>query len=190
MPFIVSGRIGGNSCPIKLICLVYLYSKRYFCRSSNSDASYVTKAESIASTKRISDAESKSYLFLYSSFAIFLPIFLSLCLCHGTHELIDVDIFPSDYPQFPNPQAISLECVLDHKELHSFAVQIARGMKHLEDRGIIHRDLAARNVLIDENKQLKISDFGLSRCTIYVTRRTKKVTKANKMHHPFTPGDL
>lgn len=89
----------------------------------------------------------------------------------------------SDYTSFPNPQAISLECVLDHKELHSFAVQIARGMKHLEDRGIIHRDLAARNVLIDENKQLKISDFGLSRCTIYVTQRTKKVS--NKLHSHF-----
>lgn len=79
--------------------------------------------------------------------------------------------------------------MLDHKELHSFAVQIARGMKHLEDRGIIHRDLAARNVLIDENKQLKISDFGLSRCTIYVTRRTKKVMNENeeeKLHRHFT----
>ena len=29
--------------------------------------------------------------------------------------------------------------------------------------GIVHRDLACRNILIDENKILKISDFGLSR---------------------------
>ena len=28
---------------------------------------------------------------------------------------------------------------------------------------IIHRDLAARNILVDHNKNCKISDFGLSR---------------------------
>lgn len=69
----------------------------------------------------------------------------------------------------------SLEYVLDHKELHNFAIQIARGMKHLEERQITHRDLAARNILIDERKTLKISDFGLSRSGIYVNTRNKKV---------------
>lgn len=28
---------------------------------------------------------------------------------------------------------------------------------------MVHRDLACRNILIDENKNLKISDFGMSR---------------------------
>lgn len=89
----------------------------------------------------------------------------------------------ADYIGYPSPQAtLSLECILDHKELHSFAVQIARGMKHLEDRGIIHRDLAARNILIDEQKQLKISDFGLSRSIIYVTQGMKKVYTHNSYH--------
>jgi serine/threonine protein kinase len=33
----------------------------------------------------------------------------------------------------------------------------------LLDVQIIHRDLAARNILVDHNKNCKISDFGLSR---------------------------
>uniref|UniRef100_A0A182JN47 Uncharacterized protein n=1 Tax=Anopheles atroparvus TaxID=41427 RepID=A0A182JN47_ANOAO len=69
----------------------------------------------------------------------------------------------------------SLEYVLDHKELHNFAKQIACGMQHLEELQITHRDLAARNILIDERKMLKISDFGLSRTGIYVNTRNKKV---------------
>ncbi|ETN59928.1 hypothetical protein AND_008464 [Anopheles darlingi] len=69
----------------------------------------------------------------------------------------------------------SLEYVLDHKELHNFAKQIACGMEHLEDLGITHRDLAARNILIDERKTLKISDFGLSRTGIYINSVNKKV---------------
>lgn len=73
----------------------------------------------------------------------------------------------------------TLEYVLDHKELHNFAIQIARGMRHLETRQITHRDLAARNILIDEHKTLKISDFGLSRTGIYVNTRNKKVRTHN-----------
>ncbi|PNF43435.1 hypothetical protein B7P43_G12542 [Cryptotermes secundus] len=68
-----------------------------------------------------------------------------------------------------------LEYVLDPKELQSFAIQIARGMAHLERKQITHRDLAARNVLIDEHKTLKISDFGLSRSGIYINTKRKKV---------------
>nr|CAD7408771.1 unnamed protein product [Timema poppensis] len=59
-------------------------------------------------------------------------------------------------------------------ELQNFALQIAKGMSHLEKKQITHRDLAARNILIDENKTLKISDFGLSRSGIYINSRHKK----------------
>lgn len=81
-------------------------------------------------------------------------------------------------PALPSSTYSTLEYVLDHNELENFAVQIARGMRHLETRQITHRDLAARNILIDEHKTLKISDFGLSRTGIYVNTRNKKVSGA------------
>ena len=40
-------------------------------------------------------------------------------------------------------------------------------MAHLESKNIVHRDLAARNILIDNNRNLKVSDFGLSRVGDY-----------------------
>lgn len=52
---------------------------------------------------------------------------------------------------------------LTAKDLTKFAYGVAKGMDYLVSKGIIHRDLAARNILVDHNKNTKISDFGLSR---------------------------
>jgi serine/threonine protein kinase len=35
--------------------------------------------------------------------------------------------------------------------------------EYLSSKGFIHRDLAARNILVADNKQVKVSDFGLTR---------------------------
>ena len=43
------------------------------------------------------------------------------------------------------------------------AIQISSGMAYLESKNYIHRDLAARNVLVGENNNVKIADFGLAR---------------------------
>lgn len=42
-------------------------------------------------------------------------------------------------PELTSMINTNLEYVVDNKELHNFAIQIARGMKHLEERQITHR---------------------------------------------------
>ncbi len=51
----------------------------------------------------------------------------------------------------------------------SIAIQIAAGMMHLHKENIVHRDLAARNVLIDNNDEVRISDFGLARFVLHAS---------------------
>ncbi|KAM3962668.1 uncharacterized protein ACR2FA_003295 [Aphomia sociella] len=64
---------------------------------------------------------------------------------------------------------------LDSATMRDYALQVALGMRHLEDRGITHRDLAARNILVDAAGVLKVADFGLSRTGVYVHTRSNPV---------------
>jgi len=52
---------------------------------------------------------------------------------------------------------------LEVRTLVEMCAQIAAGMAYLEAQMFIHRDLAARNVLVGENNDCKVADFGLSR---------------------------
>ncbi|XP_034565356.1 tyrosine-protein kinase JAK1 [Notolabrus celidotus] len=47
--------------------------------------------------------------------------------------------------------------------LLSYSIQICKGMDYLGSQKFIHRDLAARNVLVENERTVKIGDFGLTK---------------------------
>src|SRR4051795_11171249 len=52
---------------------------------------------------------------------------------------------------------------LDDDESLRIATELAAGLAHAHDRGLVHRDLKPANVLFDIEERAKIADFGIAR---------------------------
>ncbi len=64
---------------------------------------------------------------------------------------------------------------LNTRQRLALMIQICEAVEHAHQRGIIHRDLKPGNILVEDNGQPKILDFGLARVTdgdMQATRQT------------------
>jgi serine/threonine protein kinase/formylglycine-generating enzyme required for sulfatase activity len=61
---------------------------------------------------------------------------------------------------------------LSTSDAHHFTEQIAEGVDYANQKGIIHRDLKPSNILLDENKNVYIADFGIAKVVDATTRLT------------------
>lgn len=84
-------------------------------------------------------------------------------------HLNDIFISPSeDIYLVTDLMSIDLHTLLKSRRMDNqftqyFLYQIMRGLKYVHSAGIVHRDLKPSNILINENCDLKICDFGLAR---------------------------
>lgn len=82
--------------------------------------------------------------------------------------------------EIPNPQS-----AID------YAVQIAEGLRAAHNRGIVHRDIKSANIMLTDDDQIKIMDFGLAKVSggIQVTKVGTALGTAAYMSPEQTRGE-
>ncbi|MBO4445465.1 MAG: Stk1 family PASTA domain-containing Ser/Thr kinase [Clostridia bacterium] len=65
---------------------------------------------------------------------------------------------------------IEQQKVIPWKEAVHFTTQILRALQHAHDKGIVHRDVKPQNIMLLQNGNIKVTDFGIARFSRGETR--------------------
>ena len=93
--------------------------------------------------------------------------------------LWNADVCETRVDRYPHSQGELFDYLiarqkLSEKEARTFFKQMIKALHYCHSQGVVHRDLKLENLLLDENHDLKVADFGFSK----------------KMHNPYGPDGL
>jgi eukaryotic-like serine/threonine-protein kinase len=68
-----------------------------------------------------------------------------------------------EYIEGPNLKDLTRDGPLEPREAIELTLQVARALSFAHQRGLVHRDVKPQNVLLNDDGQAKVTDFGIAR---------------------------
>jgi serine/threonine protein kinase len=87
----------------------------------------------------------------------------NICTVHEINEIDEESFIVMSYLDGQSLQQKIEAGPLKLSEAVNIAVEIARGLKEAHNNNIVHRDIKSANIMLTNNGQVKITDFGLAK---------------------------
>ena len=101
----------------------------------------------------------------------------------GVGQWNDSLYMATEYIDGKTLKEIVSEGPLDTKTALDYALQIIAGIEHAHRRDIIHRDIKPQNIIVANDGNVKIVDFGIARMTSQTTRTMAGKDVVGSVHY-------
>ena len=104
---------------------------------------------------------------------------------YGIQESTSTPFLVMDYAPMTLRQRYSTGTRLRPREILPYVEQVAGALQYAHDRKVIHRDVKPENMLLDENNNVRLSDFGIA--IVYATSRAANTQDRFGTPHYMAP---
>ena len=119
------------------------------------------RAAKIISNSKIDDPQSQSSYFYEKKFNELLG-FKYLCKCYNIFNDEQNTYFILDYMKNKTLNELNEKRRLTELEIKHYCFELLLAIEYLHKMNIIHRDIKLSNVLLNENMEVRLCDFGLA----------------------------